>query len=78
MNTRSHSSVAERLRSFVDWLTEKRWQVVSTQTTDALYTEIHQLKKALSNAPTRPTHAVHKFESPEPVTEQQKFMDMAG
>ena len=78
MNTRSHSSVAERLRSIVDWLTQKRWQVVSTQTTDAMYTEIHQLKKALSNAPTRPTRAVRKFESPEPVTEQQKFMDKAG
>jgi hypothetical protein len=78
MNTSSPSSIAERLKSIVDWFTQKRWQIVSTQTTDALYTEIHQLKKALSNAPTRPTRAVGKSELLEPVTEQQKFMDMAG
>jgi hypothetical protein len=78
MNTRLHSSVTQRLRGVVDWLTQKRWQIVSAQTTDALYTEIYQLKEALSNAPTRPTRTVRKFESVEPVTEQQKFMDMAG
>ena len=78
MNTNSSSSITEKLASMVDWLTQKRGQFVSPPTTDALHTEIDQLKKMLSSAPTRPTRAIRKNESLEPVTEQQKILDMAG
>lgn len=75
MNTSSDKSITEKISGIVDWLTQKRWQ---TTPPDALHTEIHHLKETLSNAPTRPTRAVRKFESTEPVTEQQKIMDLAG
>ena len=77
MNT-SSNPITEKINDIVDWLTRKRWEFVSPDTTDALQAEIHQLKKTLSNAPTRPTRAVRQRESLEPVTEQQKIMDMAG
>ena len=77
MNT-SSNIITEKIHGIVDWLTQKRWQIVSPDTTDALQAEIHQLKRTLSNAPTRPTRAVRQRESLEPVTEQQKIMDMAG
>jgi hypothetical protein len=78
MNTQTPYSIGEKLAGIVNWVTQKRQQFVSTETPDTLYTEIYQLKKTLSNAPTRPTRAVRKSEPPEPVTEQQKIMDMAG
>lgn len=78
MNTQPYSSITKKLADIVDWLTQKRWQFASTQTTDALYTEIYQLKKTLSNTPTRPTRTVRKVEPLEPVTEQQKITDLAG
>ena len=77
----SNSSIAEKLTDIVDWLTQKRWQATSSPAeADMLYTEINQLKKALSsNAPTRPSRVVRsKPESLEPVTEQQKILDLAG
>ena len=74
----SSNPFTERINGIVDWLTRKRWESASPDTADALQAEIHQLKKTLSNAPTRPTRAVRQRESLEPVTEQQKIMDMAG
>jgi hypothetical protein len=75
MNTPS-DVFTERIVGIVDWLTQRRWQ----SHPDTLHAEIYQMKKVLSNAPTRPTRAVRQSrnESVEPVTEQQKIMDMAG
>ncbi|MBN1995537.1 MAG: hypothetical protein JW953_22810 [Anaerolineae bacterium] len=79
MNTQSQNSITQKLTEVIDWLTQKRWSTASPQTTDDLYPEIKQLEKALSNAPTRPTRIVrNKVELLEPVTEQQKILDMAG
>jgi hypothetical protein len=80
MNTPSENSVAEKISGIVDWFTQKRRKFTATDSSDALlYEEIHQLKKTLSTAPTKPTRAVRSNnESLEPVTEQQKIMDMAG
>ena len=76
MDTESQNSIAKKLTGFVDWLAQKREQPATES--DTLHAEIHQLKKALSNAPTRPTRIVRKREAVEPVTEQQKIMDLAG
>jgi hypothetical protein len=79
MNTPSENLVTEKITGIVDWFTQKRKSFTSTDSSDALYAEIHQLKKTLATAPTKPTRAVrNKNESLEPVTEQQKIMDMAG
>lgn len=68
----------EKLVSLADWLTHRQWQIVSSQKVDVLRTEIYQLEKTLANAPTRPTRMARHSKSLEPITEQQKFVDMAG
>jgi hypothetical protein len=79
MNTPSENPVTEKISGIVDWFTQKRKNFTATDSSDALYEEIDQLKKTLSTAPTKPTRAVrNNNESLEPVTEQQKIMDMAG
>ncbi|MBN1219586.1 MAG: hypothetical protein JXM69_11705 [Anaerolineae bacterium] len=71
-------TITEKISGIVDWLAQKHKHLTSTDGTDALQAEIHQLKRTLSTAPTRPMRPMRKFESLEPVTEQQKIMDMAG
>ena len=79
MDTVASISVSERISGIVDWLIQKRTNLTANDSSDKLYQEIHQLKKTLTTAPTKPTRAVRgNNESLEPVTEQQKIMDMAG
>jgi hypothetical protein len=81
MNISSENFVTERISGIVDWFTQKRksFSFTTTDSSDALYEEIHHLKKTLTTAPTKPTRAVRSKNEPlEPVTEQQKIMDMAG
>ena len=70
-------STMDKLAGFIGWLTNDRWQVMSAEMVDELYTEIYQLERSLANAPTRPTR-VHTPKPLEPITEQQKIMDLAG
>jgi hypothetical protein len=70
-------AIMEKLAGLIDRLTDGHWKIVPSQTVDDLYTEIYQLEKTLAHAPTRPTR-VRKSKSLEPITEQQKIMDMAG
>jgi hypothetical protein len=67
----------ERMVALVEWVTNGRWQVVSSDRVDELYTEIYQLEKRLAKAPTRPVR-VQNPKSLEPITEQQKIVDLAG
>ena len=69
--------VMEKLASFVGWLTNGRWKVIPADTVDELYTEIYQLEKTLANAPTRPM-GIRNSKPVEPISEQQKIMDLAG
>ena len=71
-----HTSM-EKLAGFIGWLTNGRWQVISAETVDELYTEIYQLEQTLANAPTRPTR-IRDPRPLKPVTEQQKILDLAG
>lgn len=70
--------IFEKLGSLAGWLSQGRWQIVSSQTVDALHFEIYQLEKTLANAPTRPTRTVRNPKPLEPITEQQKIVDLAG
>ena len=67
----------ERLAGFINRFSNGNWQVVPSQTVDDLYTEIYQLEKTLANAPTRPIR-IRKSRPLEPLSEQQKIMDLAG
>lgn len=67
----------EQLSGLVAWVTNGGWQIVPTQRVDELHAEINHLEKTLANAPTRPMRT-HKSRPIEPITEQQKIMDMAG
>jgi hypothetical protein len=71
-------SIVEKLVSLADWVSQGRWQIVSSQTVHTLHTEIYQLEKSLANAPTRPTRTIRNSKPLEPITEQQKIVDLAG
>ena len=68
----------EKLVSLADWISQGHWQIVPAQKVDTLQAEIYQLERTLSNAPTRPTRTIRNSKPLEPVTEQQKIMDLAG
>ncbi|MCB0153451.1 MAG: hypothetical protein KDF65_01550 [Anaerolineae bacterium] len=68
--------VVEKLSVFLGQLVEEqRPAVPRSQPGDGLYTEIYRLEKRLSRTPTRPL-PVGSYH--EPITEQQKIMDMSG
>lgn len=70
--------IFEKLGGIASWLSQGKWQIVSSQTVDALHSEIYQLEKTLAHAPTRPTRIVRNSKPLEPITEQQKIIDLAG
>jgi len=76
----SPKDITDKLSNIFDWLTQTPWQDAAPQTTNTLYPRMNDFRKHLSSndAPTRPSRAVRKFELLEPVTEQQKIMDLAG
>ena len=76
--TAQRHSIVEKLINFADWLTQGQWQIVTSQRVDALQIEIYQLEKTLANAPTRPTRTIRNSKPLEPITEQQKIIDLAG
>lgn len=67
-----------KLSEFVEQLIQKRQGVAPSQVMDVLHQEIHQIEQNLSNMSTRPSRAVRKTRSTEPMTEQQKIIDLAG
>ncbi len=76
--TLSKHAVVEKMATLADWVTRGRWQIVSSQRVEALRAEIYQLEKTLAAAPTRPTRLARATRPLEPITEQQKIVDMAG
>jgi hypothetical protein len=70
-----HQTVVEKVALFFDQIVEKRWQTLPDQPTDDLYLEIYRLEKRLSRTQTRPLQISRQIE---PITEQQKIMDMSG
>lgn len=76
MSTNSHQDISEKLTNIFDWLTHKPWQALSMPS--VLSGPADELSRYPSNAPTRPSRIVRRSELLEPVTEQQKIMDLAG
>lgn len=79
--TLSGRNILNRVINFVDQLVEKRQHIVPPQTIDALdalHEEISQIEQALADMATRPNRVVRKSHSAEPLTEQQKIIDLAG
>ena len=76
--TSQRHSIIEKLMSLADWISQGQWQIIPTQKVDALQEEIYQLEKTLANAPTRPTRSIRNSKPIEPITEQQKIMDLSG
>ena len=73
-----YATIVEKLLGFTGWL-QGRQQPESAYTVDTLQAEIYQLERSIANTPTRPTRAVRRHSKPlEPVTEQQKLVDLAG
>lgn len=76
--TAQRHSIVEKLVSFTDWVSQGRWHIESSQSADSFHPEIYPFEKTLANAPTRPTRVIRNSKPLEPVTEQQKIMDLAG
>ncbi|NJN97301.1 MAG: hypothetical protein HC875_26070 [Anaerolineales bacterium] len=76
--TAQRHSIVEKLVSFTDWVSQGQWHIESSQSADTFHSEIYQLEKTLANAPTRPIRVIRNSKPLEPVTEQQKIMDLAG
>lgn len=64
---------------FIDNSILKRWRSASPEPENVFYWKIYQFEQKLSQGPTRSMHSVrHRSTFLEPVTEQQKIMDMSG
>jgi len=78
MGTRlSGQALVNKLTDFMDWLNQERQIYTTPPSLDQFRQEIHQIEKTLAD--TRPTRVLRSANRPvEPMTEQQKIMDLAG
>ncbi len=71
--------LSDKLISFIGWLRQERGQDVSPYSGDAFDQELHQLEQTLNDVSTRPSSIVRRLNnSLEPITEQQRIIDLAG
>ena len=71
--------IVDWLANLIDRVVQERQPVPAPQPIDALSEEICRLEQALGEmCARRPTSFVHAPVSLEPITEQQKIMDLAG
>ncbi len=69
--------LVNNLMDLIDWVSQShRQEVVSNYPIDAFQQEIHQIEKTLAD--TQPTRIIRKIKPLEPITEQQKIIDLAG
>jgi hypothetical protein len=75
----SSDKVFAKLETFLEWLVQHHKLTDAQPPADPRLAELHQLLEAsLIAAPVRPHSGSHKFSPREPLTEQQKVMDLAG
>jgi len=75
----SSDKVFDKLETFLEWLIQHRKLSGAQPPPDPRLAELHQLLEArLIASPVRLHSGSHKFSPPEPLTEQQKVMDLAG
>jgi hypothetical protein len=73
--------IIHQLMNYVDQFIEKRQQILPPQTIDAfdtLHDEICRIEQALADMATRSSQVVRTPKLLEPLTEQQKIIDLAG
>ena len=75
----SNSALVKVVIGFVTKIIQGYWHPVSGQAVDTFYAEIHRLEQTLSYSSSL-TDGVNRDKANllEPVTEQQKIMDMSG
>lgn len=67
-------TITSGLSGLLDYITNEAWQTTSPPI-DAISQEIHQLEQSLAEIATRPSRVIR---APQPLTEQQKIIDLAG
>jgi hypothetical protein len=69
----------ERLAEWVRGLNREGWQLVFLYKGDTLHPEIRPFERVLAKAPTQPFSTIcNPRLMTEPVTEQQRIIDLAG
>lgn len=71
-------SFLDKMTLLLDRLVVNRQYVVASQAMDSLNEEVHRLEQALDDMATRPSRVIRKPDLLEPITEQQKIIDLAG
>ncbi len=67
--------ITNKLIAFVNLFIHDQWESASPPAKDALQQEIYQIEQSLVEIATRPSRVIRK---PQPLTEQQKIIDLAG
>lgn len=70
--------IINRVTAFVERLVDKRHNVVASPQSDPINEEVCRIEQALADMFTRPNRRICKPEHLEPLTEQQKIIDLAG
>ena len=75
----SSDKVFAKLETFLEWLVQHHKLTGAQPPPDPRLAELHQLLEAsLIASPVSLRSGSHKFSPREPLTEQQKVMDLAG
>ena len=75
----SSDSVVARFETLLAWLTHRPWRRGATPPADPFFAELQQLlEESLAESPVGTHSNSRNFVRLEPLTEQQKIMDLAG
>jgi hypothetical protein len=67
-----------RIINFIRQVAHRRWGAVPPPAVEAWEQEIYLIEQNLADEATRPTRISRRPSAPEPLTEQQRIMDLAG
>lgn len=70
--------IVSRVTAFVGRFVDRRHDAIAPPIPQAVDEEICRIEQALADMSTRPSRVVRKAELLEPLTEQQKIIDLAG
>ncbi|MCB0191726.1 MAG: hypothetical protein KDJ65_07255 [Anaerolineae bacterium] len=70
--------IMRRVTALVGLFVGKEHDAFTSPLVDSVHEEICRIEQALADVATRPSRVVRKPELSEPLTEQQKIIDLAG
>ncbi|MCB0208854.1 MAG: hypothetical protein KDJ52_05980 [Anaerolineae bacterium] len=70
--------IMERVTALVGLFVDKQHDAFTSPLVDSVHEEIRRIEQTLADVATRPSRVVRKSELSEPLTEQQKIIDLAG